>query len=263
MKSFNKLRTIVATTLVLASLNQSCIRSNYPYIHKKDETIAQYTNSLEEQVIEENSKYLQIINRTKNSVYNLGIFCLEQNKEEEINYVRVLPFEQKDDDVLIFINGLTSHSSWFAPIANLLSQRGIATYSLDRRGSGINSAVTGSRKTWVSDLDKLVDKVSVENPDANIHLSSLCFGSRLAGAYAAENSEKISSLILISPGFETHIGPGLYNKLSSFFSKIFSNNKILIKSPVYDVNLFSDDRNIQRVIEQDKLRTIYPRAIRN
>jgi len=163
------------------------------------------------------------------------------------------------NDSVIYLNGLVSHGLWFSEVAKNLSEKGIETHALDRRGTGINLSLYGSSNDWFDDISKLSGKIAAENK--NIHLVSLCFGARLATAYAAQHNSEISSLIYISPGLKTKVQPSLLEQLVILSSGIWNNSNILISSPVKNPRLFSFKKDVISYIENDTLKVTFPRAI--
>ncbi|MEK6951496.1 MAG: alpha/beta fold hydrolase [Nanoarchaeota archaeon] len=248
------------STLLITSLLINCAVNRNSSSHKR-EKMSKSSESLEKIVNYENSIYLSATGISLENT-EIGIKPLRKTLEGDLSYVEYIPNNQKRDNVLLYLNGLLSHSSWFAPVACLLGKEGIKTYALDRRGSGINSIITGSGKDWLDDLESLVERVSEENPNARIHLASLCFGSRIAGAYDSDRNKnkKISSQVMISPGFSMKVRPTKRESFLCWISSLTKCDNIVIKSPVYNEELFSDNEGIISAIKKDNLKISYPRA---
>ncbi len=159
---------------------------------------------------------------------------------------------------MIYLNGLESHAGWFSETANELTKKGITIYGLDRRGSGLNSRAIGRWKDWVDDTDKIIEKAKKENPDCSIHLASLCFGAKIATAYAIQNPQAINSLIYMSPGIHVKVDPTPYEKLKIGLSLL--SFPLNIPSPIRKNNMFTDSKKALEFLSRDKLRTHSPRA---
>ena len=258
--ALNLLRKTSRLALVTLWLN-GCVIANSPFLGQKGQTInsLRKNNSLSSLVFNENERYLQATGEKENEDCEVSVNSFTD--DNSLFYVKYLPKEKRKDDLIIYLNGLESHSSWFAPVAMLLAEKGIATYALDRRGSGINANLKGSRKDWLKDLEKIIEAAKMESPDAHIHITSLCFGSRVAGAYeTGKGKKKVASQIFISPGFKTDVSPNYWENLTAFWSNITNCDSFLIKSPVYDEKLFADDEKVRKAINEDKLKVIYPQA---
>ncbi len=209
---------------------------------------------------EKSSKDLQqitesfyVLNSTTpyNPYFNIQTFQQDSNKIAYLKWRTKSPKE-----VLIYLNGLESHSGWFSEPAQKLAERGIVTYGLDRRGSGLNTRLNGNSKDWIVDVDKIIKIANKENPDCDINIASLCFGARLASSYAIEHPNQIDSLIYISPGFEMNVGPGPLEIMSIFLDVIGIQTNT--QSPIKKDELFTLNPFYLQFISNDKLRTLAP-----
>ncbi|MBE0534613.1 MAG: alpha/beta fold hydrolase [Phycisphaerae bacterium] len=160
---------------------------------------------------------------------------------------------------LVYVNGLESHAGWFSGVARELAQRGIAVYALDRRGSGLNVRNTGTWRTWVDDLELVVQKVKAARPRAGVHVTSLCFGAAVATAFAMKHPHSADSLIYMSPGLHVKVDPTCCEKFRIALDMLpgLSCN---IRSPIRADEMFTDSAEALRFLYEDKLRTFAPRA---
>lgn len=165
---------------------------------------------------------------------------------------------QNPREILIYLNGLESHSGWFSEPANQLTEKGIVVYGLDRRGSGLNTRIKGGSQDWLKDLDKMVEIAKNENPNIDINLASLCFGARLSTSYAIKNQEKISSLIYISPGFDMKVGLN-FLELGSIILDCFG-IQTNTQSPIKNNEMFTSNSDYLEFLKKDRLRTYAPNS---
>ena len=258
MKSLTEILSSAA--LGISLFISGCMLSHLPYVYKKLETIE--TVSVYPRETSDDLNYfltardsLDFISADK----SVSSYTLKQTKQGSLKIIKWNSQAERKPDVLIYLNGLESHGRWFSQVASQLAEQGIETHALDRRGSGVNMRIYGKGEDWISDIDKLVMKLRKEE-QANIHIVSLCFGAKLATAYVSLHPNKISSLIYISPGIETKIKPSCLEKLTIGFATIFNNPYILVDSPIKDINLFSQDKEVLDTIKKDRLRIIAPRA---
>ncbi len=105
--------------------------------------------------------------------------------------------------VLVLLHGLQSHARWFAEAAELLCDRGLAVYALDRRGSGSSPAPRGDIRRyadWFEEVGALLDHVRPRHPGVPIHLVGHCFGGAIALGTALRYPERVTSLVMLTPG---------------------------------------------------------------
>lgn len=188
-------------------------------------------------------------------------FKIDQFSSYDKQTIRFNKWQKKEAQskhILIYLNGLESHAGWFSEVANELAKRGITIYGLDRRGSGLNSRNIGKWQDWVDDVDKIVEIAKNENQEVKIYLTSLCFGAKIATAYAIQNPEKINSLIYFSPGINVKVDPTPYEKLIIGLSLL--GLPFNIPSPIRKDSMFTDSKEALDFLHRDKLRTSSPRA---
>ena len=166
---------------------------------------------------------------------------------------------KKTEHIFIFLNGLESHAGWFSAMAADFAKKNIATYALDRRGSGLNSRNTGKYRQWISDVFELTKIAKHQNPNTKTHLVSICFGAKLATACAIKQPDEFDSLIYMSPGISVKVTPTPLEKLLIALDTLspFSFN---IPSPIRNDEMFTDSPDALYFLYKDKLRTYSPRA---
>jgi acylglycerol lipase len=105
---------------------------------------------------------------------------------------------------LVLVHGLQSHSQWFAEAADLLVDRGLSVYTVERRGSGASPAEPGHIERyaeWFAEVADVVRLALAEQPDAAVHLAGHCFGANIALGCALTQPVEVRSLIMLTPGF--------------------------------------------------------------
>lgn len=107
------------------------------------------------------------------------------------------------EDVVVILHGGMSHSGWQAPLAKQLRSLSpdLTVMASDRRGCGLNEqhGDLGSVNAVIEDVVKQIE--FLKGSFRNIHLAGWCQGAQYATVAAAELKDKLSSLILLTPGF--------------------------------------------------------------
>lgn len=246
-----------------------------PNIHRKSLTVdsSGYRDSVRDEI-----GFRKTLNQTgKGSQNNLEILMRLQSVYDGINGVtdrfKISEFSGYDKQslkfnnwmaedskaVLIYLNGLESHAGWFSEIANNLADKGVTTYGLDRRGSGLNSSKAGKYQDWVDDVDAIIKLAKKQNPGCPVNLSSLCFGAKVASAYAIQKPEEVDSLVYLSPGLNLKVDPSVIEKLKIALNFI-PGVSLNIPSPIKEDKMFTDSEDYLDFLRSDKLRTAAPRA---
>ncbi len=115
--------------------------------------------------------------------------------------------------VVVFLHGIASHGGWFGETAADLSNRGVAVYGPDRRGSGRSSGPPGYLTRYeraLDDVEQVVRLVSSEHPATPVFLAASSWAAKLAIVYAPRRAVPLSGLMLLGPGlFPTvNLAPG-------------------------------------------------------
>ncbi len=120
--------------------------------------------------------------------------------------------------VLLYCHGIESHGTWFIPAAEKLAEHGYTTFLLDRRGSGLNR---GASPGDAADAKTLLDDVRLFRAhigDPTLGLVGLSWGGKLATAAAITRPERVSGLVLITPGLKARVDLPVIQKLRLLFS---------------------------------------------
>jgi acylglycerol lipase len=115
--------------------------------------------------------------------------------------------------VVIFLHGIASHGGWFGETAVDLSNRGVAVYGPDRRGSGRSSGLRGHLTRYeraLDDVEQVVRLVSSEHRTTPVFLAASSWAAKLAVVYAARRPAPLSGLLLLGPGLlpTVNLAPG-------------------------------------------------------
>jgi len=153
----------------------------------------------------------------------------------------------------VFLNGLESHSLWAASLAQALSERGHRFVGFDRRGSGVNRALSGSATDWVNDVIRVCQSERRRNGHKGLCLIAQCFGARSALGAALRQPELIERLILLSPGLAMHVDVSLTEKFLVAAGKAFR-LPFRLRSPIPDDRLLTRDPRALDFIAHDPLR---------
>ncbi len=111
--------------------------------------------------------------------------------------------EPEGEDVVMILHGGMSHSGWQAPLAKQLCSLSpdITVMAPDLRGCGLNEK-RGDLGSVQSDIEDVVKHIEfLKKSFQRVHLAGWCQGALYASAAAARLENKLSSLILLTPGF--------------------------------------------------------------
>jgi alpha-beta hydrolase superfamily lysophospholipase len=114
---------------------------------------------------------------------------------------------------LLFLHGIESHGLWFVEVAERLALRGIRTYLLDRRGSGLNRDCLTPNELTASQLLSDVQKFRMHLGNIPLHVLGLSWGGKLATAAVAAVPLYVRSLILVTPGLVPRVKLPFTHKL--------------------------------------------------
>ena len=109
---------------------------------------------------------------------------------------------------MVLVHGLQSHAQWFAEAGDLLCDRGLAVYALDRRGSGSSPMARGDigcYAEWFEELDTMVDRARLDHPGIPVHVVGHCFGGAIALGCALRRPDRVASVVMLTPGL--HVLP--------------------------------------------------------
>lgn len=164
----------------------------------------------------------------------------------------------KGAPVLLYLHGIEGHSKWFKPTAEALSQVGIATYALDRRGSGANQINRGhldSYRQVLSDYHCMLQTIQARHTENPIFLMGNCWGAQVAILMAAELAQTgitFAGLILTSPALSVKCDVDLLTKLQIAFCWLVRSMKLFDLPLTPD--MFTDNPVFLDYVKQDPLR---------
>jgi pimeloyl-ACP methyl ester carboxylesterase len=102
---------------------------------------------------------------------------------------------------LLLLNGIMSHSLWFAPLAPALLDAGFKLVGADRRGTGENDAARGDAPSGKALIDDAVAIAGAERvAGAPTFVVGWCWGAILGINVAAELGDAAAGLALLAPG---------------------------------------------------------------
>ena len=155
---------------------------------------------------------------------------------------------------VVLVHGLQSHSQWFAEAADLLLDRGLSIYTVDRRGSGASPATPGDIEhygEWFAEVADVVRLAQTEQPDAPVHLVGHCFGANVALGCALTQPIEVRSLSMLTPGFYVQPDYSLAEKLRILAAGL-RRSSARFRVP-QDDELFTRDPDVLAWIRADSL----------
>jgi acylglycerol lipase len=158
--------------------------------------------------------------------------------------------------MIVFLNGVMSHSGWFRKLAEKLAASNICVVGADRRGSGLNEQDRGdvpSRLTLLRDLRAIVEQ---QHPcDIPVYLAGWCWGGVLAINAALEFGALFKGLILLAPGlFPSQV----IIRAMEEQVRLASGSRLAhryLRSPIQE-HMFTDGPYLREFILLDKLRLL-------
>ncbi|WP_330297611.1 alpha/beta hydrolase [Streptomyces sp. NBC_00503] len=104
--------------------------------------------------------------------------------------------------VLFYVHGIQSHAGWLFETGPELAARGVATYALDRRGSGVSGGVRGdlpSAEAVLEDYRLGLAAARRERPELPLTLLGQSFGGSIVGALAAVSGLDVATVVYCTP----------------------------------------------------------------
>jgi alpha-beta hydrolase superfamily lysophospholipase len=121
------------------------------------------------------------------------------------------------DVVVVHVPGLGTNSHYMDEMGKQLAGENVKTYAIDNRGHGLTEGPKGDvadYKSWISDLDRLVDVAKQENPGKKVVVSGSSMGALVALRYAQTHQDKVAGVEAMSPVFlNTYFAPKHYLQL--------------------------------------------------
>jgi alpha-beta hydrolase superfamily lysophospholipase len=194
--------------------------------------------------------------KAEQEIPNFHISSFKTYDKKEMKYNVWSISKDKPKEVIVYLNGLESHCGWFSESAHQLVEQGIPVYGLDKRSGGLNSNLRGDYNSWFKDTETLINIVRRENPEADINLVALCFGTKIAAGTAAKNPKSVDSLAYISPGFYMTVDLNCIEKTMTALS--LSGMSIPLHSPIKDYKMFTTDPKNLDYINKDLMKVVSP-----
>jgi len=160
-----------------------------------------------------------------------------------------------EKDVIVYLHGIESHSSWFSTFASRINEGGFTVYGIDRRGSGLNAEDRGDITDYNVFLDDIEDALKVikeQHVGKKIYIMGICWGALLAANYIAKKKAKSDGLILLSPAIYRKVNFNLCIK-AVVRACFFIDPGICFKIPIKD-NMFTPNRRYLDFIGKDPMR---------
>lgn len=102
---------------------------------------------------------------------------------------------------VVLLNGIMSHSGWFFPLVDALTDAGLVVVGADRRGSGLDDVGRGdapNAKAIVDDALTIIDAERVA--DRPLVVVGWCWGSVLALNLVRPLAQRLDALVMVAPG---------------------------------------------------------------
>ena len=157
---------------------------------------------------------------------------------------------------VVYLHGIQSHGGWFLRSCDYLRKQGIAVLAPDRRGSGLNAEDRGhcdSPKQLLEDVDCCVEWLQEKTGMERIDIVAVSWSGKLALAYAAQQPEKIRSVVLVAPGLKARIDIGLAEKIRIGAEGLLQPKK-RHEIPLNDPKLFTANPVMLEFLQNDPLK---------
>jgi len=126
--------------------------------------------------------------------------------------------------VVLLVHGLGEHSGRYAHVAEHLTERGFAIYTLDHYGHGKSDGHAGFVERFSVYLDgvsALLEKAQDEQPDVPFFLIGHSMGGLIAATYLLDNQDAFKACVLSGPALKTdQAPPALLLALNRLLSKL-------------------------------------------
>ena len=109
------------------------------------------------------------------------------------------------DKLVLVLHGIGFHGSPYQIVAQYLNPHNIPVYALDTRGhgqSGGERGIMGSSTVLLQDVECMISFLKGKHPGKKIFLLGDSMGGSIALAYAAEDHDSLTGLIVIAPGLQ-------------------------------------------------------------
>jgi len=155
--------------------------------------------------------------------------------------------------IVLFLSGVESHGGWYEKSLSHLKQRGITSYFLDRRGSGLSGGIKGDLKSvdrLTRDLGEVSQWLRARHEGEELALAAISWGAKWALSFwFSEIKNPFTKLILITPGLFRKIDLSPISKIRALYGHCFSSQmKISIPIPT---EFFTRDQKSLDFLESD------------
>jgi len=110
-------------------------------------------------------------------------------------------------NVMVVAHGLGEHGGRYLNLVNHFVPRGFAVYAMDHRGHGLSTGIRGHVNSFLQyrdDLASFIERVRQETGCAKVVLVGHSMGALIATSYSLLHPDRVSRLILSSPGLRPH-----------------------------------------------------------
>lgn len=101
---------------------------------------------------------------------------------------------------VVLLNGIMSHSGWFFPLVDPLTDAGLVVVGADRRGSGTDDVQRGDAPSAKAIIDDALAVIEAERVDGPLVLVGWCWGSVLALNLLRPLGDRLAGLVMVAPG---------------------------------------------------------------
>ena len=172
--------------------------------------------------------------------------------DARLYYQRWLPKAVRH--VIVVAHGLGEHSGRYLNLVNHFVPRGFAVYALDHRGHGLSTGIRGhvqSFRQYRDDLAAFIERVREETGVKKIILVGHSMGGVIATSYSLLNPDRISRLILSSPGLRPYELP---SRIKETLAKALAHiMPTLLMSNELDATNVSRDADVVKAYVNDPL----------
>ncbi len=163
---------------------------------------------------------------------------------------------------VLVLHGIQSHGGWFLGLCDYLRTGGHAVLAPDRRGSGLNDLRRGDCDNpgqLIKDVDCCVERLRAETGIEKIDIAAISWSGKLALAYADKYSQKVRSVILVTPGLCAKIDIGLKEKIIVGVDGLVHPRK-LHEIPLNEPTLFTENPPKLEFLRSDPLKLTHATA---
>jgi len=169
-----------------------------------------------------------------------------------IHYKRWLPDVVRD--VIVVAHGLGEHSGRYRNLVDRFVPKGFAVYAPDHRGHGLSSGIRGHVESFLQyrdDLASFIDRVREETGFEKVILVGHSMGGVIALSYSLLYPDRVSRLILSSPGLRPYKLP---SRLKETLAKVLARiAPTLLLSNELDPSHVSRDGGVVQTYMDDPL----------